>query len=180
MSTQRPWDRDSELSMGGDASAQGEPARDPVLGRALADAERALYGESPNVDRAALVRSRIANAARPLLARLAGGLASRRWWEWAAHWSRAAIPIGLVAGIAAAMLVVASRDLTTRVVRERTLQGQSPILRAAVSGSQPNELMESVLGPATGEWLIGEVFAGTSIEKLREELERRDSAAPER
>jgi hypothetical protein len=181
MSDQRPWNEDADDAAATRSAAfvRAEPTRDPALGRALADAERVLYG-APNVARAAMLRGRIADAARPLLARLSQGLASRQWWEWTAHWSRAVIPIALLAGVAAAMLVVASRDLTTRVIRERTLQGQPPIMRAAVSGSQPNELMESVLGPATGEWLIGEVFAGTSIEKLREELELRDSARPER
>jgi len=73
--------------------------------------------------------------------------------------------------------VVASRDRTNRVIRERTLQGQPPIVRAAVSGTQTSELLESVVGPATDEWLITQVFAGTALAKLREEI--RDSAAPQ-
>jgi len=168
--------RRDESPRRGDVRLGDEPTHDPSLASALSDAERALYGPTPNAARATLLRKRIVGDARPLLARLAGRLASPRWWEWTARWSRAAIPLGAAAGIAAVLAVVASRDTTTRVIRERTLQGQPPIVRAAVSGTQSSELLESVVGPATDEWLISQVFAGTALEKLREEI--RDSSTP--
>jgi len=169
--------RPDEGRHSGDVRSGAEPSRDPDFSRAVADSELELYGAAPNGARAALVRSRIVGDARPLLARLAARFAAPRWWEWTARWSRAAIPLGAAAGIAAVLAVVASRDRTNRVIRERTLQGQPPIVRAAVSGTQTSELLESVVGPATDEWLITQVFAGTALAKLREEI--RDSAAPQ-
>jgi hypothetical protein len=168
--------RRDDVTHSGDGRLGAEPSRDPDFSRAVADAEHELYPALPNGALAAPVRERIVSDARPLLARLAARFAAPRWWEWTARWSRAAIPLGAAAGIAAVLAVVASRDRTNRVIRERTLQGQPPIVRAAVSGTQTSELLESVVGPATDEWLISQVFAGTALAKLRDEI--RDSATP--
>ena len=168
--------RRDEAQTQGDFRSSADPSYDADLSSALEDAERALYGEPPNASRIDLLQTRIIGDARPLLARLAARLRAPRWWEWTASWSRAAIPLGAAAGIAAVLAVVASRDRTTRVVRERALQGQPAIVRAAVSATQPSELLESVVGPATDEWLISEALAGSALAKLRQEI--RDSSKP--
>lgn len=182
MRDKRWWIRDDEVdeeALRRDPRARREPSPDPALERALANAERVLYGESPNGSEVIAARARIVADARPLLARLAARLRpAPRWWEWTASWSRAAIPIGAVAGIAAALLVVASHERTARVIRERTLQGQPAVMRAAMTASPTPELLESLIGPASGEWLISKVFEGTAMARAHE-VEIRDTVAPE-
>jgi hypothetical protein len=179
MRSPQSWDDEiDEESLRGDPRLKREPSSDPALAWAITNAERVLHGDVPNGDRAASSRARIVADARPLLARLARRLViAPRWWEWTARWSRAAIPITAVAGVAAALLVVASHERTARVIRERTLEGQPAIVRAAVSDARTPEMLESLVGPMSAEWLISQVFDAAAMAKLRE-IQLRDSAVP--
>src|SRR5215213_1157764 len=75
-----------------------EPERDRVLGNAL----RWLEAGSELNDGESL-RQNIVAAARPRLAR--AGSTAPRWWEWISGWTRVAVPVGLVASLAAGLLL---------------------------------------------------------------------------
>lgn len=74
------------------------------------------------------------------------------WWDWTARWGRAAIPIACaaaLAGIAATTLLTLPADEPT-VVRAPGV-AFATVASPAITGTQ---LMDSLVGPATHDWLL--------------------------
>lgn len=147
-----------------------EPARDPELAASLrrAGGEDALH--LPDEIRAAARRREIVRAAGPLLARLRHRAArlttpAASWWEWTASWSRPAIPIGLAAAIAAAMLVAASRERTAEVLRDGAADDRVSLVTAALRSAPAPEAVEAVIGPAWRDWLFAAAVSGDQIDQ---------------
>ena len=125
-----------------DQPLDDDPTRDAALGSALRRADAV----TSDVD--ALHRA-IAAAARERLESLEHG---DEWWDWTARWGRAAIPIAC----AAAVVGIAATTLLTLPAEEQTML-RAPVVAfatvasPAVSGTQ---LMDSLVGPATHDWLL--------------------------
>jgi hypothetical protein len=128
-----------------------EPIRDPRL----EDALRSLEGEA-SMSEADWERLRAAIAARSeiTLARLRRG---GTWWEFAASWGRAAIPLAAAAGIALATFLPkaagpgegSGAPALNRTGLAMVLTGEAPegeIVQAAISGTDERWLEETVLG----------------------------------
>lgn len=128
-----------------------DPIRDPELQAAL----RSIEGEA-SMSEADWERLRVAIAARSALL-----LARRRrggvWWEFAASWGRAAIPIAAAAGIILATFLPrlagpderAETRALNRAGMAMVLTGEAPegeIVQAAVGGKDERWLEETVLG----------------------------------
>jgi hypothetical protein len=114
----------------------------------LAAALRRAAGEPPyhDVDWDGLAR-RIHAAA--LGSRAAS---SRRWWEHAAGWTRAAIPLAVAAGLAAFALIASDRSSANTA--------ESPTLIEAVTGAaSEQDVAVSMVGQPTTESFAAEVFA---------------------
>lgn len=122
-----------------------DPPRDPALADALRRFDAAIKGPHD------ALRLAIVDAARPRLAHLARG--GDAWWQWTARWGRMAIPIGVAAGIVG--LVLASRlSLPTT---DDTTPRRAPIVAfdaVASSAHSGRQLIDSLVGPATHEWLL--------------------------
>jgi negative regulator of sigma E activity len=112
--------------------------RDPPRDAELADAMAGVYGALParpaELDR---LRSAIVAGAKPGLALLAQP--PRVWWEVAAGWSRAAVPLAAAAGVALAMLIGNLPDAGTSSARVETLPDLEEVL--AVSLPQASEAL---------------------------------------
>lgn len=125
-----------------------DPPRDPALADALRRFDAQIEGPHD------ALRLAIVAAARPRLAHLARG--GDAWWQWTARWGRMAIPIGVAAGIVG--LVLASRlslpatdDTTDTTPRRAPIVAFDAVASSAYSGRQ---LIDSLVGPATHEWLL--------------------------
>jgi hypothetical protein len=135
-----------------------EPERDPRLARAIREAE----GAPPGGARMELLRSRIGAAATAALE----ARRERAWWEWTTHWARAEVTLAAAATILAAVIggattigrgetiadtasVIAPARTTTTATRL-----DSVVTRALAVGESSDQVMNSVVGPATGEWLF--------------------------
>jgi len=128
-----------------------DPIRDPELQAAL----QSIEGEA-SMSEADWERLRVAIAARSalLLARRRRGGA---WWEFAASWGRAAIPIAAAAGIILATFLprlagpgehVGAQALN-RAGLAMVLSGEAPegdVVQAAVGDTDERWLEETVLG----------------------------------
>jgi hypothetical protein len=139
-----------------------EPTRDPRLARAIRDAE----GSGPGRARLELLGARIAVAAWVALE------AKREcaWWEWMTRWARAevalataAVIVALVAGnLTGAWSSDAARSsivpATSQVVTAREPLGagrvDSVVARSLASGASSDQVMNALVGPASGEWLF--------------------------
>lgn len=127
--------------------AEGDPPRDASLGSALRRADVI----TSDVD--ALHRA-ISAAAREHLESLEDGDA---WWDWTARWSRAAIPIACAAGV----IGIAAAALLTLPAEEQTML-RAPVVAFATVASPAvtgTQLMDSLVGPATHDWVLNGAFA---------------------
>ncbi len=80
------------------------------------------------------------------------GPASHRWWEHAAGWTRAAIPLAVAAGLAAFALIASDRSAA------RT--PEAPTFMEAVTGAATEQdVAVSVVGQPTTESFAAEVLA---------------------
>jgi hypothetical protein len=134
-----------------------EPERDSRLARAIRDAE----GPPPSVARLELLRSRIAAVA-------AAALEARReraWWEWMTRWARTEVALAVAATILAAVIGGASirrgeirsdSTFATTITREASgaTRLDSVVARALASGASSEQVMNALVGPASGEWLL--------------------------
>ena len=136
-----------------------EPERDARLGRAI----RAAEGSPPSIARLELLRTRIAAA-------VVAALEARReraWWEWMARWARTEVVLAVAATILAA--VVGGATITGRgdigsdsAVGTSTLSRQpstpthldSLVARSLATGASSEQVMNALVGPASGEWLL--------------------------
>jgi hypothetical protein len=137
------------------ASSPHEPQdRDPPRDAALA---RELLRHDAIATNTDALRAAIAVSARPRLARLeaSGGDA---WWEWTARWGHAAIPIACAAGMIG---VAATMMLALPVVEEQTAL-RAPVVAFATVASPAEtgtQLMDSLVGPATHDWVLNGAVA---------------------
>jgi hypothetical protein len=129
----------------------GEPPRDPELGDALRRMEAA---SRPGDDEA--LRMRIVAAARPRLAQLRTPV--RRWWEWISGSVRVAIPIGVAACVAAALLVPGSGDYDGTEASTTVVGADSTLVLAAFSAPSAGDLTSHLIVPAGDDWLLSQAL----------------------
>ena len=125
-----------------DQPLAGDPTRDAALGSAL------RRGDIITSDVDALRRA-ITAAAEARLESLERG---DEWWDWTARWGRAAIPIAC----AAAVIGIAATTLLTLPAEEQTML-RAPVVAFATVASPAvtgTQLMDSLVGPATHDWLL--------------------------
>ena len=136
-----------------------EPDRDLQLARAIRDAE----GPAPGRARLELLRARIAAAAMAALE----ARRERAWWEWTSRWARTEVALAAAATIVAAVIggattigrgeitsdtTVASTTLTRQASSAESVD--SVATRAVTAGASSEQVMNALVGPASGEWLF--------------------------
>ena len=138
------------------------PKRDRRLARAIREAE----GPAPSAARLELLRVRIAAGTVAALERRR----ERAWWEWTTHWARTEVALAAAATILAAVIggaatigrgeVVADTAvaISAGVVTAR-VPVDSVVSRALAVGASSEQVMNALVGPANGEWLLGETVA---------------------
>jgi hypothetical protein len=131
----------------GQDTFDSEPTRDPALAAEL----RRRDAIESNADK---LRAVIVAAARERLVQLDGGDA---WWAWTARWSRAAIPIACAAGlVGAALTALLSLPTEEQTALRAPVVAFATIASPAVTGTQ---LMDSLVGPATHDWVLNGAVA---------------------
>jgi hypothetical protein len=131
----------------------GEPRRDPELGAAL----RRLESASP-MGSAEELRRRILSAARPKLGAL--GARAPHWWEWISGWMRVAVPVGLAASLAAALLLPRSGEVTNFGAYTAEVGADSTLVLAAFSEpSAGRQLAAHLIAPEGNDWLLEQALS---------------------
>ena len=136
-----------------------EPERDAQLARAI----RAAEGAPLSMARLELLRARIASAAT-------GALEARReraWWEWMARWARTEVALAVAATILAAVIggaasigrgEIAGDTVAAFASVPRQAAGatrlDSVVARAFAAGASSEQVMNALVGPSNGEWLV--------------------------
>jgi hypothetical protein len=135
-----------------------EPERDPRLARAIREVE----GPPPGGARLELLRARIGAATMAVLE----ARRERAWWEWTTHWARTEVALAAAATILAAVIGGATTigrgeilaDTASVVAPARptmiATRLDSVVTRALAVGESSDQVMNAVVGPATGEWLF--------------------------
>lgn len=134
-----------------------EPERDPHLARAI----RAAEAPPASMARLELLRSRIAAAAIAALE----ARRERAWWEWMARWARTEVAVAAAATLFAAVLGGATligrgeiggdtvfASATTQAISATPLD--SVVTRALAAGTSSEQVMNALVGPPSGEWLL--------------------------
>lgn len=139
------------------------PKRDRRLARAIREAE----GPAPSAARLELLRVRIAAGTRAALE----ARRERAWWEWTTRWARTEVALAAAASILAAVIGGAATIGRGEVVVDTavaTIGGAAPaarapldsiVSRAVAVGASSEQVMNALVGPANGEWLLGETVA---------------------
>jgi hypothetical protein len=137
------------------SSSPQEPLdRDPPRDAALAAELLRHDALATNTD---ALRAAIAASARERLARLETGDGDA-WWEWTARWGRAAIPIAS----AAAIIGVAATTMLALPAAEEQQMLRAPVVAFATVASPAEtgtQLMDSLVGPATHDWVLNGAVA---------------------
>src|SRR5438105_7061007 len=141
-----------------------EPERDTHLARAI----RAAEGPPPSVARLELLRARIAAAAAALLE----ARRERAWWEWMTRWARTEVALAVAATVLAAVIggattggrgeISADTVVTMSNAGRQTTAGarlDSVVTRAFAVGASSEQVMNALVGPASGEWLLSAAVA---------------------
>ena len=136
-----------------------EPVRDVRLGRAI----RAAEGGPPSIARLELLRTRIAAAAMAAFE----ARRERAWWEWMARWARTEVALAVAATILAAVVGGATTigrgdigaDTATTASSSTRLPStathlDSVVARSLATGASSEQVMNALVGPASGEWLL--------------------------
>ena len=133
-----------------------EPERDAQLARAI----RAAEGPPPSMARLELLRARIAAAAVAML----DARRERAWWEWMTRWARTEVVLAVAATILAAVIGGATTigrgeigvDSAVGVANQASGVSRldSVATRAVAAGSSSEQVMNALVGPASGEWLL--------------------------
>ncbi len=136
-----------------DESIHAEPRRDLMLATVLREASGRLPDAAVDWEQ---LRAVIAARAGPQLARQRHGPA---WWEYAATWSRAALPALLAASvvIVAALAVpeLSTPDADGASVTSAADAPEQAIVDAAVAGDVPvDTLMAALVAAAADGWLV--------------------------
>ena len=124
-----------------------EPQHDPQLAAAL----RQMEGHSPLPD-AEPLRQRIMADARPRLSAFRS--VPPRWWEWISRWMPMAVPVGLAASLAAALLVPAGGEITTPRYTADAGADSTLMIAAFSEGSAGGQLTAHLVAPESGDWLL--------------------------
>jgi hypothetical protein len=146
----------------GGAGRGAEPERDPHLARAIREAE----GPAPSAARLALLRARIAAGTVAVLEHRR----ERAWWEWTTHWARTEVALAVAATILAAVIGGASTIGRGEVLADTVAAMSagvttsrapvdSVVSRALAVGASSEQVMNALVGPANGEWLLGEAVS---------------------
>lgn len=136
--------------------------RDPRLARAIREAE----GPAPSTARLELLRVRIAAGTALVLERRR----ERTWWEWTTHWARTEVALAAAASILAAVIGGAATIGRGEVVADTAVAISAGVItarvpvdsvvsRALAVGASSDQVMNALVGPANGEWLLGETVA---------------------
>ncbi len=137
------------------SSSPHEPLdRDPPRDAALAAELLRHEAIATNTD---ALRAAITASARQRLARLESG-SGDAWWEWTARWGHAAIPIAC----AAAFIGVAATTMLALPAVEEQQMLRAPVVAFATVASPAEtgtQLMDSVVGPATHDWVLNGAVA---------------------
>jgi hypothetical protein len=129
-----------------------EPPRDPRLGEALRNQQTG--SQIPDAE----LHRRIVAAAQPRLQQLR--TSGPRWWEWITRWVPVAVPIGLAASLAGALLLPGTVDLTNPTSSIAEAGADSTLVIAAFSeAATGSELAAHLVAPATNEWLFEEAVS---------------------
>ena len=136
-----------------------EPERDARLGRAI----RAAEGAPPSLARLELLRTRIAAAALAALE----ARRERAWWEWMAGWARTEVALAVAATILAAVVggatTIGRGEVGSDTVITATIQSRQPstttrldsvVARSLATGGSSEQVMNALVGPTNGEWLL--------------------------
>jgi hypothetical protein len=125
-----------------------EPDRDARLGAALKQIDPA-----PDAARAEDLRHRIMARARASLAEL--DLPATRWWEWLSRSVRIAVPVGLAASLAAALLLPPPSEMARFGSQTIETGADSTLIMAAFSEpSVQGQLAAHLIAPEGSEWLL--------------------------
>ena len=139
-----------------------EPERDRSLARAIREAE----GPAPSAARLELLRVRIAAGTAAVLERRR----ERAWWEWTTHWARTEVALAAAASILAAVIGGAATIGRGEIVADTVaamsasvstsrVPVDSVVSRALAVGASSEQVLNALVGPANGEWLLGETVA---------------------
>ena len=107
-----------------------------------------------------LLRARIAAAAVAML----DARRERAWWEWMTRWARTEVVLAVAATILAAVIGGATTigreeigvDSVVGVANQASGVSRldSVATRAVAAGSSSEQVMNALVGPASGEWLL--------------------------
>ena len=125
-----------------------DPQHDPQLATALrqAEAESHAFDDEP-------LRQRIMAAAKPRLGSFRS--APTRWWDWISRWMPVAVPVGLAASLAAALLAPANLEITTSAAYTADAGTDSTLMIAAFSEkTSGGQLAAHLVAPESGDWLL--------------------------
>jgi hypothetical protein len=129
-----------------------EPRRDPKLGAALRQLERASRQDDADL------HQRIVAAATPQLNAL--GSPGRQWWEWVTRWMPVAIPVGLAASLAAGLILPEAEEVSPITEYTTETSADSTLLAAAyLEGSDAGRLAAHLVAPENGDWLFEQAVA---------------------
>ena len=141
-----------------------EPQRDARLARAIRDAE----GVATSPARLELLRSRISVGAAAVLE----SRREREWWEWMSKWARTEVALAAAATFLAALLGGATAIGRGEIANDTVVAAStvvhaasgtprvdSVVARALATGASSEQVMNALVGPASGEWLLSETVA---------------------
>jgi hypothetical protein len=129
-----------------------EPERDPELAAVLRRIEPApdLSGEEAlrlRILRAARGKAREVNADAP------------RWWEWISGWIPVAVPMGVTACLAAALLLRGTGELGGAGGYGTETAADSAMVLATFSDAGfGSQVTAQLIAPEGDEWLLSEAF----------------------
>jgi hypothetical protein len=138
-----------------------EPERDPRLARAIREAE----GAATSAARLELLRSRIAIAAAAVFE----SRREREWWEWMTRWARTEVALAAAATILAAVIgsaaMIGRGELASDTVAASSAVSRQPttppvdsvVAHALATGASSEQVMNALVGPPSGEWLLSGV-----------------------
>jgi hypothetical protein len=129
-----------------------EPERDPELAAVLRRIERA-----PDRSGEEALRLRILQAARATSIEL--NASAPRWWELISAWIPVAVPIGVTACLAAALLLRGTGEAARATVYSAETAADSAMVLATFSDAGfGSQVTAQLIAPEGDDWLLSEVF----------------------
>ncbi|MFL5494500.1 MAG: hypothetical protein ACJ8DC_08980 [Gemmatimonadales bacterium] len=129
-----------------------EPERDPRLAAALRRID-----PTPDLSEEEALRLRILQAVRGMSQGLNAG--PPRWWEWISSWIPVAVPMGVTACLAAALLLRATGESPAASVYSAETAADSAMVLATFSDAGfGNQVTAQLIAPEGDDWLLAEVI----------------------